>query len=205
MGRIGRWIKPRFQDLAMRQMNDYRPATVGQAAGDVLEIGFGTALNLRYYAPAVKSLVGVDPLEGLPASVHQRIAAAPFPVEHHALRADGALPFDAGRFDCVVFTWTLCSIPEPLSALAEMRRVLKPDGRLLFVEHGRSLSPGTARWQDRLNPLWVRISDGCNMNRPVAELVQRGGFALTSLDRFRGRGPRILAEMCRGVAVPAAT
>src|SRR5262249_48357144 len=97
MGRFGRWLKPRFQDLAMRQMNDYRPATVERAEGDVLEIGFGTALNLRYYTAAVKSLAGVDPLEGLPAKIHERIAAAPFPVEHHALRADGNLPFDAGR------------------------------------------------------------------------------------------------------------
>jgi ubiquinone/menaquinone biosynthesis C-methylase UbiE len=204
VGRIGRWIKPRFQDLAMRQMNEYRAATVELAEGDVLEIGFGTGLNLRYYTPAVKSLAGVDPLEGLPSRVQQRIAQAGFPVEHHALRADGELPFDAGRFDSVLFTWTLCSIPEPLRALAEMRRVLKPAGRLLFVEHGRSESPGTARWQDRLNPIWVRLTDGCNMNRPIADLVERSGFALARLERFRGSGPRLLAEMYRGVATPTA-
>ena len=203
MGRIGRWIKPRFQDLAMRQMNDYRPATVQLAFGDVLEIGFGTALNLRHYTGAVKSLTGVDPLDGLPPRVQERIARAPFPVEHHALRADGELPFDAGRFDSVVFTWTLCSIPEPERALLELRRVLKPGGKLFFVEHGRSEDASTARWQDRLNPLWVRITDGCNMNRPVAEVVRRGGFELASLEHFRGRGPRILAEMFRGSAQPA--
>jgi len=184
----------------MRQMNQYRPETVGRAEGDVLEIGFGTALNLRFYTEAVKSLAGVDPLEGLPPRVQARIAAAPFPVTHHALRADGELPFDAGRFDSVVFTWTLCSIPEPERALLELRRVLKPQGRMFFVEHGRSENPATARWQDRLNPLWVRITDGCNMNRPVAELVRRGGFELTGLEHFRGRGPRILAEMYRGIA-----
>jgi SAM-dependent methyltransferase len=204
MSRFGRWLKPRFQDLAMRQMNDYRPATVGLAEGDVLEIGFGTALNLRHYTAAVKSLAGVDPLDGLPPKVQERIARAPFPVTHHALRADGDLPFDAGRFDCVVFTWTLCSIPEPERALLELRRVLKPQGRMLFVEHGRSADAGTARWQDRLNPIWVKITDGCNMNRPVADLVQRGGFELASFEHFRGRGPRILAEMYRGVARRAA-
>jgi ubiquinone/menaquinone biosynthesis C-methylase UbiE len=204
MSRIGRWLKPRFQDLAMRQMNDYRPPTVEQAHGDVLEVGFGTALNLRHYTGAVKSLTGVDPLEGLPPKVLQRIASAPFPVEHHALRADGALPFDAGRFDSVVFTWTLCSIPEPERALLEMRRVLKPEGELLFVEHGRSGNPRTARWQDRLNPLWVRLTDGCNLNRPVADVIRRGGFEVTRLEHFRGRGPAVVAEMYRGMARPAA-
>jgi len=204
MSSIGRWLKPRFQDLAMRQMNDYRPATVALAEGDVLEIGFGTALNLRFYTRAVKSLTGVDPLEGLPAKVQERIARAPFPVEHHALRADGYLPFDAGRFDCAVCTWTLCSIPEPERALLELRRVLRPGGKLFFVEHGRSADSGVARWQDRLNPLWVRLTDGCNMNRPVAEVVRRGGFEVTRLEPFRGRGPRILAEMFRGEAQPGA-
>lgn len=184
----------------MRQMNPYRPETVSQAEGDVLEIGFGTGLNLRHYGTGVKSLAGVDPLAGLPPRVEERIAQAPFPVSHYALRADGDLPFDAGRFDCAVFTWTLCSIPDPVRALLEVRRVLKPAGRILFVEHGRSSDPATARWQDRLNPIWVRLVDGCNMNRPVAETVQRGGFELASLEHFRGRGPRILSEMFRGVA-----
>jgi SAM-dependent methyltransferase len=200
MSRFGRWLKPRFQDLAMRQMNQYRPETVSQASGDVLEIGFGTALNLRHYGTGVKSLAGVDPLDGLPPNVQERIARAPFPVSHHALRADGELPFEAARFDSAVFTWTLCSIPDPVRALLELRRVLKPGGRIYFVEHGRSSDPATARWQDRINPIWVRLTDGCNMNRPVAETVARGGFELASIEHFRGRGPRILAEMFRGVA-----
>lgn len=203
MSRFGRWLKPRFQDLAMRQMNDYRPPTVERAEGDVLEIGFGTGLNLRHYGTGVKSLTGVDPLDGLPPKVLERMARAPFPVAHHALRADGDLPFDAGRFDCAVFTWTLCSIPEPERALLELRRVLKPGGRLFFVEHGRSADAATARWQDRLNPVWVRLTDGCNMNRPVGDTVRRGGFEVTRLEHFRGRGPRILAEMFRGEAQPA--
>jgi len=184
----------------MRQMNPYRPETVSRAGGDVLEIGFGTGLNLRHYGTGVKSLAGVDPLDGLPPRVQERIARSPFPVSHHALRADGELPFDAGRFDCAVFTWTLCSIADPVRALLELRRVLKPGAPVFFVEHGRSSDPGIARWQDRLNPIWVRIMDGCNMNRPVAETVQRGGFELTALERFRGRGPRVVSEMFRGEA-----
>ena len=195
------WIRPRLLDLAMRQLGELRGPTVALAEGRVLEIGFGTGLNLPHYGPAVKSLVALEPKlpEGY-APTQARIAAAPFPVERAALRADSSLPFDAGRFDAVVSTWTLCSIPRVESALAELRRVLRPGGRLLFVEHGRAPSERTARWQDRLNPLWSRIADGCNMNRPIDRLVDAAGFRLASLDRFRHKGPGLLAQMFRGVA-----
>lgn len=193
-------LRGQLLDWVMRQMNELRPEVLEGAGGDVLEVGFGTGLNLDFYPPGVKSLVGLDPAiaSGLPA-LEQRLARAPFPVEQCGLRADGELPFDAGRFDCIVTTWTLCSIPEPLRALAEMRRVLKPGGRYVFIEHGRG-SPSLARWQDRINPLWRRISGGCNMNRPIAELVVDGGFELEGLDRFRHTGPGLLAQMYRGVA-----
>jgi ubiquinone/menaquinone biosynthesis C-methylase UbiE len=194
-------IKPRLLDWVMRQMDDLRPETLARAQGEVLEVGFGTGLNLRHYTAGVLSLTGLDPLrtEGLKV-VDERIARAPFPVKRTALRADGELPFDAGRFDCVVTTWTLCSIPDPLTALGEMRRVLKPGGQYVFIEHGRSERASTARWQDRLNPLWRRLADGCNMNRRMDELVERGGFELVSLERFRARGPSVLASMFRGEA-----
>ena len=194
-------LKPRIQDLVMGFMDDMRPEALAAAEGEVLEVGFGTALNLRHYPPAVKKLVGLDPMvtEGV-AKIDERIARAPFPVERAALRADGELPFDAGRFDTIVTTWTLCSIPEPEVALREMRRVLRPGGRYLFIEHGRADAEGTQRWQDRINPLWNRIADGCNINRKMDEIVEKGGFELTSLDRFRARGPGILAQMYRGVA-----
>jgi len=194
-------LKPRLQDWAMRFMDDLRPDTVCDAEGEVLEVGFGTGRNLRHYPSAVKSVTGVDPLvtEGF-AAVDARIAEASFPVTRTALRADGALPFDAGRFDCVITTWTLCSIPDATAALAEMRRVLKPGGRYVFIEHGVAERASTARWQDRLNPLWRRLTDGCNINRPIDRLVAGVGFELTSLDRFRAKGPGILAQMYRGVA-----
>jgi len=198
------WIKPRLQDFVMRGMNDLRPETVADATGDVLEVGFGTALNLRYYGPDVKSVTGLDPLvtDGVKA-VDQRIAAAAFPVEREALRADGALPFEAGRFDTVVTTWTLCSIPDPQAALEEMRRVLKPGGRYVFIEHGRSDEAGVSGWQDRLNPLWCKITGECNINRKIDRIVEQGGFELTSLDRFLGDGPKILTTLYRGVATRA--
>jgi ubiquinone/menaquinone biosynthesis C-methylase UbiE len=197
-------IKPRIQDWVMSYMNELRPETIAEAQGEVLEVGFGTGLNLCLYGAGVKSVTGLDPMttEGV-AAVEERIAQAKFPVERTTLRADGQLPFDAARFDTVVTTWTLCSIPDPEAALQEMRRVLRPGGRYVFIEHGRSDEAGTARWQDRLNPLWRRIADGCNINRRMDELVERGGFELSSLDRFRGSGPSVLSSMYRGVATRA--
>lgn len=188
----------------MRLMDDLRPETIAHAHGEVLEVGFGTGLNLRFYDPsAVGSVTGLDPLDTDDvALVDERVRRAPFPVTRTALRADGTLPFDAGRFDCVVTTWTLCSIPDAPAALAEMRRVLAPSGRYVFVEHGLAPHARTRRWQDRLNPLWNRIADGCNMNRPIDRLVADAGFELASLERFRGRGPGVLAHMYRGVANP---
>jgi ubiquinone/menaquinone biosynthesis C-methylase UbiE len=188
----------------MRQVDELRPRVLALAEGDVLEIGFGTGLNLPYYPPGVKSLTALDPLDGLRERVEARVAAAAFPVERFALSADGELPFDDARFDCIVTTWTLCSIDRPLEALAEMLRVLKPAGRYLFLEHGRSDLPKTAKWQDRLNPVHRRVTGGCNMNRVIDRLVQAGGFEIAELQRFLGRGPRILAEMYRGAAHRAA-
>ena len=194
-------MKPWLQDLAMRQMDPLRVDTIEEAQGDVLEIGFGTALNLRYYGPEVSTLVGLDPMDVANVEkVQRRIRSAAFPIERKALRADGGLPFDRARFDTVVTTWTLCSIPEVGDALREMRRVLKPGGQYLFIEHGRAESDKTARWQDRINPIWNRVCDGCNINRKIDRLVEDGGFEMKRLDRFRAKGPGIVAQMYRGVA-----
>jgi len=198
---IRSFIKPRFQDLAMRQMNPLRVDTIREAEGEVLEVGFGTGLNLAYYGPAVKTLIGLDPMDVSDVeAVRARIKDTDFPIERRTLRADGGLPFDAGRFDTIVTTWTLCSIPEVDRALREMRRVLKPGGRYIFIEHGRADADSTARWQDRVNPLWNRMCDGCNINRKIDRLVEEGGFEMKSLDRFRAKGPGIVAQMYRGVA-----
>jgi ubiquinone/menaquinone biosynthesis C-methylase UbiE len=193
-------IFPRLLDWGMRGLNDLRDAALAAAHGEVLEVGFGTGLNLRHYPGSVRRLVGLDPLDALRERVQRRIAAAPFEVEQVTLAADGVLPFGGARFDCVVTTWTLCSIERPLVALSEMRRVLRPGGLYLFIEHGRSDDPRVARWQDRLNPLHRSVSRGCNMNRAIDVLVREGGFELERLERFVHSSPRILTEMYRGLA-----
>jgi ubiquinone/menaquinone biosynthesis C-methylase UbiE len=185
----------------MGMMDDLRPETIARAHGEVLEIGFGTGRNLRHYPAEVTSVSGVDPMVTAGVGpVERRIERAPFPVERATLSADRRLPFDAGQFDCVVTTWTLCSIPDARAALSEMRRVLKPGGSYLFIEHGRGRARSTVRWQDRLNPMWSRLTEGCNINRPIDELVEGAGFDLTSLHEFKGKGPRLVSHLYRGVA-----
>jgi len=196
-----------MQDWAMKFMNDLRPETVERLSGEVLEVGFGTGLNLEHCPGAVTKLTGLDPLvtDAIGEKLRARIDAAPFPVERAQLRADGELPFENASFDCVMTTWTLCSIEDPEAALAEMRRVLRPGGHYVFVEHGRSEDARTAGWQERINPLWRRLMDGCNIDRQIDRLVDGMGFELLEMNRFRHRGPSILAQMYRGVATRSDT
>jgi len=198
-----RRVFPHVLELAMRQLGKLRAPTLAAARGEVLEIGFGTGLNLEHYPEGVSRLVTADPMQALSERVRARVDAARFPVEQHHLPADRTLPFDSGRFDCVTMTWTLCTIPDPLAAVREMRRVLKPEGTLLFIEHGRSDDAKVARWQDRWNPIQNVIGCGCNVNRRIDTLVEQGGFRLASLERFLAEGaPRMFGEMYRGAARP---
>ncbi len=173
--------------------------------GVVLEIGFGTGLNVPHYPAAVTALHAADPAPLLPERVASRTAPAPSPVFFTAVNAE-RLPYDDAMFDCAVSTFTLCTIPDPIAALREVRRVLKPAGRLLFLEHGRSDDPGVACWQDRLNPLQNIVGCGCHLNRRIDQLIIQAGFRLSQLDRYVLSGvPRIGGELYRGQAVPATT
>jgi ubiquinone/menaquinone biosynthesis C-methylase UbiE len=205
MGLYDRFILPRVLEFGMSrpQIMRERPGALAEAHGEVLEIGFGTGLNLACYPAEVERLVVADPVDMLQDRVSRRIAAAAMPVVVE--RADGAaLPFDAGRFDCVVSTWTLCTIPKVTAALAEIRRVLKPGGRYLFLEHGLSDNPRMARWQHRVDRLHGMFTGGCHVNRQIDRLVAESGLAVERLDRFQIAGiPRYMATHYRGVATVA--
>ena len=206
MGRLydfyERRIFPHFLDRAMRAMEELRPTVLERARGDVLEIGFGTGLNLRHYPDGVERLSTVDPMDALAEKVKGRIDRAPFPVDVNHLPADGVLPFDSGRFDSATVTWTLCTIPDPVAALREVKRVLKPGAELLFIEHGRSDDPRVARWQDRFNPIQNVIGCGCNLNRKIDRLIQDAGFELPGYDFFVGEGmPAVWGTLYRGAAI----
>ncbi|MBI3652886.1 MAG: class I SAM-dependent methyltransferase [Acidobacteria bacterium] len=203
MGIYAKYIFPHLLDWALGkpELGKYRQRALEPAYGKVLEIGFGTGLNLPYYPAAVQRLMAIDSEHLLQKKLAQRIKAAPLPVEFVQLDASGSLPFADAEFDCIVTTWTLCSIAEVLPALAEMRRLLKPTRRYIFFEHGRSDDTTTARWQDRLNPVQKVIGVGCHINRPIANLISAAGFAIDTLDRFvLPKTPRLFGEMYRGTA-----
>lgn len=175
-----------------------RRGVVLGAHGRVLEVGIGSGRNLPLYPDAAAAVAGLDPSPVLLGLARQAGARVPFALVQGSAEA---IPFDAGSFDSVVMTWTLCSIPDPVRALAEIRRVLKPGGELLFIEHGRAADPGVARWQDRVNPLWRRVSGGCNLDRDAARLMRAAGFAFDRLETgYLARGPRILTYMFQGRA-----
>jgi ubiquinone/menaquinone biosynthesis C-methylase UbiE len=200
-----RWILPRLIDLAMKtgEATRYRQALLPAARGRVLEIGIGSGLNLPFYGSEVESIVGVDPSEELLAMARGRLKGAPFEVELQARSAE-ALAFEDGRFDTAVTTWTLCSVPDARRALVELRRVLKPGGELIFVEHGRAEEPAVVAWQDRLNRLWGRLAGGCNLNRPVAAMIREAGFRIEDLDTGHLiKGPKVLTYLYSGRARPA--
>lgn len=202
MGIYAKYVFPHLLDWTMSRqvMAEQRARIVGSASGEVLEIGFGTGLNLPHYGPNVARLHAIDPADVLRRRVGRRVAAAAFPVQMHQLDA-ARLPFADASFDCVVSTWTLCSIRDVASALSEVRRVLRPGGRLLFLEHGRSDDPRVARWQDRLNPVQKVVGVGCHLNRSIDQLVREADLQVERLERFRLRdAPAIFGEHYLGEA-----
>ena len=207
MGLYSTYIFPRLMDWGMSRagFQRLRSEMLQSARGEVLEIGFGTGLNLPHYPIGVTRLHAVDPAPLLPDRVATRLAVSPFPVELVHQSAE-RLPYDEGAFDCVVSTWTLCTIPDPLQALREVRRVLKPAGRFLFLEHGLSDDAGTAVWQERLNPIQQVIGCGCNLNRRIDRLIGQAELDIVRLDRSMMDGvPRITGALYRGVATPDRT
>jgi ubiquinone/menaquinone biosynthesis C-methylase UbiE len=178
------WIFPHIMEWTARdneELKALRSRALADCNGRVLELGIGTGLNLPHYPPEVRRIVAVDPNPGMARLARKRMQTLGIEVEHHQITAE-QLPFDASSFDSVVCTLTLCSIPKVANALGEVRRVLRPGGQFLFLEHGRHPDERMGKWQDRLNPLWGRIFDGCNINRDMRGLVQGSGLELTALD-----------------------
>ncbi len=204
MGLYNRWILPQVIELTMRQKNfvPFRERTAGAAHGRVVEIGIGSGLNLASYRREVQAVYGVDPSAELLARASQRVANLGFPVR--LLEASSEkLPLEDHSFDTVVMTFTLCSIPDVGAALLEIRRVLRPEGELLFAEHGRAPDPDVMRWQDRITPVWKRIGGGCHLNRKIDDLIQSAGFRLDRLRAgYQKFGPRPFCFFYEGSARP---
>jgi ubiquinone/menaquinone biosynthesis C-methylase UbiE len=192
------WLA-RTLDWAMRPLYPARRLVVPEATGRVLEVGIGTGLNLGLYG-SIDELHAIDPDPFMLERAAPRVRALPFPAELHRSGAE-SMPFPDARFDTAVITFTLCTIPDPAAALAEVKRVLKPTGRLLFVEHTRSVQPSLGRVQDLLTPLWKRIGGGCHLNRPAVELMRRAGFEVRGCEPV-WRERWTLFPVYRGTALP---
>jgi ubiquinone/menaquinone biosynthesis C-methylase UbiE len=195
-------VLPHFIDLAMRNKDTKRVRAdwVPHARGDVLEVGIGSGLNLPFYSAEVYRVYGVEPSAELQKMARKRMASQATRVEFLSQSAEEDVPLSDKSIDTVVMTWTLCSIPDPLKALRQMKRVLKPDGRLIFIEHGRAPDSGVAAWQDRLTPVWKRIGGGCHLNRKIDDLLVAAGFQITELKTYYLPGPRPMTYTYQGFA-----
>ena len=200
MSLYGEHVLPRLVHLSMRQetFEPYRRRVVTEASGRVLEIGVGSGLNLPFYTAATH-VIGLDPSTKLLSMAHTMADGLGRSVELVQGVAE-EIPLPDESVDTVVSTWTMCSIPDVTRALGEMRRVLRPEGHLLFAEHGRSSDSGVVRWQDWLTPLWRRIGGGCHLNRPIEELIEKAGFRVTRIETGYMKGPRPMTFMYQGAA-----
>ncbi|MEQ8396157.1 class I SAM-dependent methyltransferase [Thalassobaculum sp.] len=201
MGLYSKWILPRLLHTAMSQRNllPYRQRLTAMAEGRVLEIGIGSGLNLPFYTDKVERVIGVEPSRELLAMARKAADTAAYPVELLPASAE-AIALDDCSVDTVVTAWTLCTVPHAEAALREMRRVLTPNGKLLFVEHGSAPDPGVREWQDRLTPLWKCIAGGCHLNRNPQEQLRSAGFSIDQLATGYIPGPRPFTFMYEGQA-----
>jgi ubiquinone/menaquinone biosynthesis C-methylase UbiE len=202
MGLYAKYVLPHVIDLAMqdKETTRIRSEVIPHAHGMVLELGIGSGLNLPFYSDRVRRVYGVDPSLELQKIARKRAATASVAVEFLSQAAEEPLPLDERSIDTVVITWTLCSIPEVSKALLQVKRVLKPTGQLIFVEHGLAPDLSVQTWQNRINPIWKPIAGGCNLNRKIDDLITSAGFEITELTMTYLPGPRPLTFTYQGIA-----
>lgn len=200
MGIYEKYFLPKFLNLAMKApaINKLRKQLIPLAKGRVLEIGIGSGLNLPHYDKSVH-VTGVDPSLELQAYAREVARESGIDVDFLALGGE-KLPVEDNSFDTVVMTWTLCTIPDPSSALQEIRRALKPGGQVVFAEHGMSPDANVARWQARINPVWKVIGGGCNLNRQIDQLYKSSGFQFDDIEQGYIEGPKVATYNYRGLA-----
>jgi ubiquinone/menaquinone biosynthesis C-methylase UbiE len=202
MGMYRRHLLPRMTDYlcGAESATPLRRQVCQGLSGDVVEIGFGSGLNVPFYPSAVRRVAAIEPADVAWKLAAERVAASPVPVQRSGV--DGqTLGFDDHTFDCALSTWTLCTIPDVDAALGEVRRVLRPGGTLHFVEHGLAPDESVVRWQQRLEPLQARLFGGCQLTRPIVELVRRAGFDILAVNAFYHEGsPKVLGAATLGVA-----
>lgn len=195
MGFYAKHILPICLDKAcsIGPIEKQRAKIVPRAIGRVLEIGIGSGLNLPHYDPAnVSAVIGVDPDEHIWARSKTRRDAAAFDIERIGLSGED-IPMEANTADTVVVTYSLCTIPDPVKALREMRRILKPGGEILFSEHGRAPDSGVAKWQSRIDPIWSKLAGGCHSGRDIPDLFKRAGLEIAELHQQYIPGPKVLS------------
>jgi ubiquinone/menaquinone biosynthesis C-methylase UbiE len=202
MGIYSDYILPRFLNRFMSagQFKKQRSKLLAGVSGDVLEIGFGTGLNLEFYPDGVRGITAVDPSAGMNRVAQRNIRRSNIDVDCRILSGE-CLPLEDSSFDSVVSTWTLCTIPDAACALKEVKRVLRPGGRFFFVEHGLAPDAAVRKWQHRLTPIQKVIGDGCHLNRPIDRMIEDAGFRLSDLETFyMPKAPRFAGYMFRGIA-----
>jgi len=206
LGFYERHLVPRIINCAcgLKPIRYQRKKVVPLARGTVLEIGIGTGLNLPHYdAGKVDKVIGLDPSETSWKIAGARAAGLPFPVEFIGLPGE-RIPLPDASVDTVLVTYSLCTIPDPVTALAGMRRVLRPEGQLIFCEHGEAPDPAVRRWQARINPLWRTLFGGCNLHRPIPDLLRAGGFHPERVETMYLPGtPKVAGYNYWGIATPA--